>query len=91
MGSNIDSENRLTNGAVLIVSNIIKHVMSSAAQAENGSVFLNAKEATILRTTLEEIGNQPPPTPLQTDTTTGTGYINDTIKQRRTLAMYMRF
>jgi hypothetical protein len=58
MGSNIDSPNILTNGAILIISTIIKHVMSSAAEAEKGSVFLNAKEATILRTTLEQMGHQ---------------------------------
>jgi hypothetical protein len=53
MGSNIDSNNKLTNGAILIISAILKHVTSSAAEAEIISVFLNAKEATILRTTLE--------------------------------------
>jgi hypothetical protein len=37
--------------------------MSSAAEAEIGAVFLNAKEGAVLRTTLEELGNpQPPPT-----------------------------
>jgi hypothetical protein len=50
---NIDIKNKLTNGAVLIISTILKHVMSSVAKAEIGSVFLKAKEATILRTTLE--------------------------------------
>jgi hypothetical protein len=43
--------------------------MSSAAEAEIGSVFMNAKEATILHTTLEEMGHPKPPTPLQTDNT----------------------
>jgi hypothetical protein len=70
---------------------ILKHVMSSAAEAEIGSVFLNAKEAKILRTRLEEMGHPQPPTSLQTDNTTATGYINDTIKQRRTRAMDMQF
>jgi hypothetical protein len=54
-------------------------------------VFLNAKEATILRTTLEEMGHPQPPTPLQSINNNVMGYINDTIKQRRTCAMYMRF
>jgi hypothetical protein len=91
MGSNIDIKNKLTNGAILIISTILKHVMSSASEAEIGSVFLNAKEATILRTTLEEMGHSQPPTPLQTDNTTATGYSNDTLKQRRTHDMVMRF
>jgi hypothetical protein len=87
MGSNIDSHNKFTNGAILIISTILKHVMSSAAESKIGSVFLNAKEATILRTTLEEVRHPHPSTPLKTDNTTGTGYSNDTIKQRRTCAM----
>jgi hypothetical protein len=47
MGSNIDINNKLTNGAIVIISTILKYVMSSAAEAEIGSVSLNAKEATI--------------------------------------------
>jgi hypothetical protein len=91
MGSNIDSKNKLTNGAILIIRTILKYVMSSAAEAEIGSVFLNSKEATILQTTLEEMVHPQPPTPLQTDNTTATGYSNDTSRQRRTRAMDMQF
>jgi hypothetical protein len=63
--------------------------MSSAA--EIGSVFLNAKEETILRTTLIEMGHPQPTTPLQTDNTIAMVYSNDTIKQRRTRAVDMYF
>jgi hypothetical protein len=54
-------------------------------------VFLNAKEETVRRTTLEELGHPQPPTPLETDNTTATGYINGTIKQKSTRAMDMHF
>jgi hypothetical protein len=53
MGSNTDKANKLTNGAILVISTVLKHVMSLAAEAEIGAVFLNAKERTVLRTTLE--------------------------------------
>jgi hypothetical protein len=76
MGSNIDSKKKLTNSAILIISTILKHVISSAAEAYIGSVFLNAKEATLVRTTLEQMGHQQPTTSLQTDNTTATGYSN---------------
>jgi hypothetical protein len=36
LGSNIASKNKLTNGAILIIRTIIKHVISSAAEAEIG-------------------------------------------------------
>jgi hypothetical protein len=76
MGSNTDKSNILNNGAILIISNVLKHVMSSAAEAEIGAVFLNNKEGTVVFTTLEELEHPHPPTPLQTDNTTSTGYIN---------------
>jgi hypothetical protein len=44
---------KLTNRAILIISKVLKHVMSSAAEAEIGAVFINAKEGAVLRTTLE--------------------------------------
>jgi hypothetical protein len=65
--------------------------MSSAAKAEIGAVFINAKEGAVLRTTLEELGHKQPPTPMETDNTTATGYSNGTIKQKRTKVMDMRF
>jgi hypothetical protein len=33
IGSNIDSQHKLTNGAILIIRTILKHVISSAAEA----------------------------------------------------------
>jgi hypothetical protein len=65
--------------------------MSSAAEAEIGAVFINAKEGAVLRTTLEESGHPQPPTPMEIDNTTATGYSNGTIKQKRTKAMDMGF
>jgi hypothetical protein len=78
IGSDKDSNNRLSNGAILIINKILKHVMPSAAEADIGSVFLNAKEATFIPTILEEMGHPQPPTLLHTDNTTSPGYKNDT-------------
>jgi hypothetical protein len=91
MGNTTKNDKKLTNGAILIVSKVLKHVMSSAAEAEIGAVFINAKEVAVLRTTLEELGHKQPPTPMETDNTTATGYSNGTIKQKCTKAMDMRF
>jgi alpha-L-fucosidase len=52
MGSDTKNDKKLTHGAILIVSKVLKHVMSSAAEAEIGAVFINAKEGAVLRTTL---------------------------------------
>jgi hypothetical protein len=53
MGSSADTSNKFTNGVILIISTVLKHVMSSAAEAEIGAVFINVKEGTVLRTALE--------------------------------------
>jgi hypothetical protein len=91
MGSNNKTDKKLTNGEILIISKVLKHVMSSAAEAEIGAVFINAKEGAVFRTTLEELGHTQPPTPMETDNTTATGYSNGTIKQKCTKSMNMRF
>jgi hypothetical protein len=79
------------NGAVLTVAKIIKAVMSSAAEAELGALYINCREAVPARHQLEEMGHVQPPTPIQTDNTTALGVVNNTIQPRRTKAMDMRF
>jgi hypothetical protein len=91
MCSDTKTNKKLTIGEILITSKVLKHVMSLAAEAEIGAVFINAKEGAFLRTTLEELEHPQPPTPMETDNTTATGYSNDTIQQKCTKAMYMRF
>jgi hypothetical protein len=51
---------KITKGAILIISTVLKHVMSSAVEAEIGAVFINAKEGAVLHTTLEELGHPQP-------------------------------
>jgi len=79
------------NGAVLTISQIIKVVMSSAAEAEIGALYINAREAIPQRQLLEEMGHPQPPTPIQIDNTTALGVVTNTIQPKRTKAMDMRF
>jgi hypothetical protein len=79
------------NGAVHTVAKIIKAVMSSAAEAELGGLFINAKTAVPIRKTLEELGHPQPPTPVQTDNSTACGVVNNEIQPKATKAMDMRF
>jgi hypothetical protein len=67
MGNATKHQKKLTNGVILIISKVLKHVMPSAAEAVIGAVFINAKEGAFLRTTLEELGHKQPPTPMETD------------------------
>ena len=79
------------NGAILNISQIIKAVMSSTAEAELGGLFINAKEAVHIRNILTEMGHPQPPTPMQTYNYTANGVINNKIQPKQTKAMDMRF
>ena len=69
----------INNGAVLKISQIIKPVMSSAAEAELGALFINAKTAVSMRRTLEELGHPQPRTPIQTDNATAHALLTNKI------------
>ena len=52
------------NGQILSLCEILKFVSSSAAEAKLGALFLNTKQARIIRLMLEELGHPQPPTRL---------------------------
>ena len=79
------------NGAVHVHCSILPMVVSSAAEAEVGGGFYNARDAVPLRTALEEMGHPQPPTPIECDNSTSVGILNDSVRQRRSKAMDMRF
>jgi len=86
-----NSTNPKNNGAVLNISHIIKAVMSSAAEAELGALYINTREAVPIRNLLIEMGHPQPKTPVQTDNTTALGVVKSNIQPKRTKAMDMRF
>ena len=85
------SDPDILNGAILHLAAIMKMVLSSAAEAEFGALFHNTKEATPLRTTLEELRHPQPPTPVLVGNSTAVSLANDTFTQRRSCAIDMRF
>ena len=80
-----------SNGAILTPCQILKEVVSSAAEAELAGAFHNGKEACPIRITLEELGYPQPATIIVTDNSTAAGISNDTVKQKRSKAIDMRF
>jgi hypothetical protein len=88
---NKDNDDDTHNGSILATTQIMKAVLSSASEAETGALFDNTKRATILRTTLDEMGHPQPATPVQTDNSTACGIANDNIKQQRSRAIDMWF
>jgi hypothetical protein len=77
------------NVAVNITCTILKLAAASTAEAELGTLFLNAQEAKVIRLVLEELGHTQPPSPIHIDNTATVGIVNNTIKQQRSGAMEM--
>ena len=78
-------------GAILNTSHVIKEVVAAASEAETAGLFYNGKDACPLRVTLNELGWIQDPTPIVTDNSTASGIANDTVKQRRSKAIDMRY
>jgi hypothetical protein len=79
------------NGSILNVASVIKNMVASAAVSEVGECFQNAQSGAPLRVTLTELGHIQPTISLRTDNSTAFGILNETIKQKRSKAMDMRY
>ena len=71
------------------VSQIAKVVMSSAAEAKLGALFINCREAVPARPALEIMGHKQPLTPVQTNNTAALGVVNSSIASKRLKSMDM--
>ncbi len=79
------------NSAVLNIAHIIKHVMSSATEAELAGLYIMTREAVYIRIILEEMGQKQPATPLQTNNSMAKAVTNGKVQPKCTKAMDMRF
>jgi hypothetical protein len=79
------------NGSILNAAFIIKNVVATAAESEVGACSKKSQSGAPLRVTLTELGHQQPATPLRTDNSTAFGILNETIKQKRSKDMDMRY
>ena len=69
------------NGNIFIMCGIMKYVVASAAEAKLGALFMNSKDAKVIRLILTEMGHYQPPTPIHCDNKTAAGIANDTVKK----------
>ena len=65
--------------------------MASAAEAEYGTIFVNAQTAVHIRTTLTEMGWKQGPTAIQVENSTAMGIATKEFRQNKSNAMDMRF
>ncbi len=81
----------INNGAVLNILQIIRADMSSAAEAELGALFINAKTAVSMRQLLIELEHPQPRTPIQTDNATAHALLTNKVLPKALKAMDMGF
>ena len=80
------------NRAVLTLSSIIKHVMSSASEAKLAALYYRCKQAIPICIALEEMGHkQPTPTPVTTDNITAQGLTRGTMAPKASKLNDQRF
>ena len=70
------------NVTVLTIAQIIKAVMSSAAETEVGALYITCRKVVPVRHTLEFLGHPQPPTPIQTGNTTALGVVNKNVMKK---------
>jgi hypothetical protein len=90
LGYNSPNEDKL-NGSILNVASVIKKNVASAAESEVGASFQNVQAAAPLRITLMELGHKQLAMPLQTENSTAYGILNETIKQKHSKSMDMKY
>ena len=78
------------NGPVLAIAQIMKYILTSAAESETAALFLTAKEMAALQNTLKEMRRKQPPFPLQCDNSIAVGYTNQTIVSKKSKSWDLR-
>ena len=73
------------------MSTVMRQALSSAAEAEVGTTFYGCQDAVPLRNNLADLGHVQGATLIITDNACCEGILNNTVKQRRSKAMDMRF
>ena len=74
------------NAPVHIECQVLKHVVSSAAEAETSAIFLNMKSAIWIKRMLLALGHPQHIIPLTTDNSTTTSFSNSTLREKKTKA-----
>ena len=83
--------NTALNGPIHIECKTLKHVVASAAEAETAGLFHNCQTAVHIRNMLTALDHLQPATPARTDNSTASGFVNDTLKKKRSKAWDVRY
>ena len=70
------------NAPIHVECKTLKHVVSSAAEAETAGLFSNCTFAITIRQMLQALGHTPSITPVKTDNKTASSFVNNTLKAK---------
>ena len=79
------------NGPILTECVTLRNVMTSAAEAETGTLHHNGIAAIPIRVTLGELNHPQGPTYFKTDNDTAKGFLTSTIRKKRSKAWDMKY
>ena len=79
------------NAPLHVECKTLKHVVSSAAEAETGGLYSNCNFAISLRHMLTALGHKQGPTAVKTDNQTASAFVNNTLKAKRSKTWDMRY
>ena len=79
------------NAPIHVECKTLKHVVSSAAEAETGGLFSNCHFAIGLKHILQALGHPQGPIPIKTDNQTASAFVNNTLKAKRSKTWDMRY
>ena len=79
------------NGPLHVECKVLRHVVTSAAEAETAGLFFNCQTALYLKHMLAALGHPQDTTPIKTDNKTASQFVRDTIKHKRSKSWDVRY
>ena len=76
---------------MLNIAKTMKNVMTSAAEAEIGALYLNSRQKNQVRQLLQEMGHKQPPTPVQIDNATAFGFVSKIMVPKATKSTDIKY
>ena len=91
--SNATSGRPPLNGAIQVICKTLQNVVSSAAEAETGGIFIGGQQAVPIITALSELNHQQPAsgTRISTDNSTAKGVLTANLRQKLSKAFDMQY
>ena len=83
--------NPILNGPIHIECTLLRHVVTSAAEAETAGLFINCQKIIEIQQMLKALGHDQMATPVKTDNATAASFVTDMIKKKRSKLWDVRY